>query len=38
LYALTGFRPHTSLDEIIDRVTAFFRDAQRPAAKMVSAD
>ena len=38
LYALTGFRPHTSLDEIIDRVTVFFRDAQRPAAKMVSAD
>lgn len=38
LYALTGFRPQTSLDEIIDRVTVFFRDAQRPAAKMVSAD
>jgi UDP-glucose 4-epimerase len=25
LYALTGFRPHTSLNEIIDRVAAFFQ-------------
>ncbi len=25
LYALTGFRPHTPLNEIIDRVAAFFR-------------
>jgi UDP-glucose 4-epimerase len=25
LHALTGFRPHTPLNEIIDRVTAFFR-------------
>ncbi|HME11714.1 MAG TPA: GDP-mannose 4,6-dehydratase [Candidatus Acidoferrum sp.] len=26
LHALTGFRPQTSLDEIIDRVTVFFRE------------
>lgn len=26
LHALTGFRPQTSLNEIIDRVAAFFRD------------
>ncbi len=25
LHALTGFRPHTPLNEIIDRVAAFFR-------------
>src|SRR6266404_2208204 len=25
LHALTGFRPRTSLNEIIDRVTAFFQ-------------
>ena len=25
LYALTGFRPHTRLNEIIDRVAAFFQ-------------
>jgi nucleoside-diphosphate-sugar epimerase len=36
LHALTGFRPHTPLDEIIDRVAAFFQksevvDAQRAA-------
>jgi UDP-glucose 4-epimerase len=32
LFALTGFRPHTSLDEIIDRVAAFFRGKEDPAA------
>ena len=26
LHAITGFRPQTSLNEIIDRVAAFFRD------------
>jgi UDP-glucose 4-epimerase len=26
LHAITGFRPGTTLDEIIDRVAAFFRD------------
>jgi UDP-glucose 4-epimerase len=31
LHALTGFRPETSLNEIIDRVTAFFREKE-PAA------
>ena len=38
LYSLTGFRPQTSLNEIIDRVTAFFREKNsRPAsAKMAS--
>src|SRR5271156_5307860 len=36
LHALTGFRPQTSLDEIIDRVTAFFRGAERSAAKMAT--
>jgi len=25
LHALTGFRPHTPLNEIIDRVAAFFQ-------------
>jgi nucleoside-diphosphate-sugar epimerase len=36
LQALTGFRPQTSLEEIIDRVTTFFRATQRPAAKMAT--
>jgi UDP-glucose 4-epimerase len=33
LHALTGFRPHTPLNEIIDRVSAFFREkiVRRPA-------
>lgn len=36
LHSLTGFRPQTSLNEIVDRVTAFFREKNsRPAtAKM----
>jgi UDP-glucose 4-epimerase len=37
LHALTGFRPQTPLNEIIDRVTVFFRDTtSRPAAKMAT--
>jgi UDP-glucose 4-epimerase len=38
LHALTGFRPQTSLNEIIDRVTTFFREKNsRPAsAKMAT--
>jgi UDP-glucose 4-epimerase len=31
LQALTGFRPETSLNEIIDRVTAFFREKEGAA-------
>jgi UDP-glucose 4-epimerase len=31
LHALTGFRPQTSLNEIIDRVTAFFRQKEETA-------
>jgi UDP-glucose 4-epimerase len=31
LHALTGFRPETSLNEIIDRVTAFFRQKEESA-------
>jgi UDP-glucose 4-epimerase len=38
LEALTGFRPHTSLNEIIDRVAAYFqlRFEAAPASKAVS--
>jgi UDP-glucose 4-epimerase len=38
LHSLTGFRPQTSLNEIIDRVTTFFREKNsRPAtARMAS--
>jgi len=32
LHALTGFRPQTSLNEIIDRVTAYFRQKEEAAA------
>lgn len=32
LHALTGFRPQTSLNEIIDRVTAFFRQREKEDA------
>ncbi|MGC1415966.1 MAG: GDP-mannose 4,6-dehydratase [Candidatus Acidiferrum sp.] len=32
LHALTGFRPQTSLNEIIDRVTAYFRERQETVA------
>ena len=42
LYALTGFRPQTSLNEIIDRVTAYFHKTaegiERGRAAAVSAD
>ncbi len=31
LHALTGFRPQTSLNEIIDRVTAYFRQKEEAA-------
>ena len=31
LQALTGFRPQTSLNEIIDRVTAYFQSKSEPA-------
>jgi len=37
LQALTGFRPQTSLNEIIDRVTTFFRQKQEAAAPHVAA-
>jgi len=38
LYALTGFRPRTSLNEIIDRVAAFFhnRVETAPAARVTT--
>jgi UDP-glucose 4-epimerase len=32
LHALTGFRPQTPLTEIIDRVTAYFREKQEAAS------
>lgn len=32
LHSLTGFRPQTSLNEIIDRVTAFFRQKEKEAS------
>ena len=37
LHALTGFRPQTSLNEIIDRVTTYFRQKQEAAAPHVAA-
>jgi nucleoside-diphosphate-sugar epimerase len=38
LHSLTGFRPQTSLNEIIDRVTAFFRakDSRSTGARMAT--
>ena len=38
LHSLTGFRPQTSLNEIIDRVTIFFREknSQPASARMAS--
>jgi hypothetical protein len=38
LQALTGFRPQTPLNEIIDRVTTFFRekDARPAPAKLAT--
>jgi UDP-glucose 4-epimerase len=32
LHSLTGFRPQTSLNEIIDRVTAFFQEKKEATA------
>jgi len=37
LQALTGFRPETSLNEIIDRVTAFFREKEEAATPRAAA-
>jgi len=37
LQALTGFRPETSLNEIIDRVTAFFREKDEAATPRAAA-
>src|SRR5580693_3145392 len=37
LYALTGFRPQTSLNEIIDRVTAYFRQKEEAAMPRAAA-
>jgi UDP-glucose 4-epimerase len=37
LYALTGFRPQTSLNEIIDRVAAFFRQKEESVAPRAAA-
>jgi UDP-glucose 4-epimerase len=37
LHAITGFRPQTSLNEIIDRVAAFFRDRASTGAAAGSA-
>jgi UDP-glucose 4-epimerase len=38
LHALTGFRPQTNLDEIIDRVTLYFRRKEAPLAGAVAAN
>lgn len=37
LHALTGFRPQTPLNEIIDRVAAFFRQKEEPVASRTAA-
>lgn len=37
LHALTGFRPQTSLNEIIDRVTTFFRQKEEASAPRAAA-
>jgi UDP-glucose 4-epimerase len=37
LHALTGFRPQTSLNDIIDRVTAFFRQKEEAATPRAAA-
>jgi UDP-glucose 4-epimerase len=37
LHALTGFRPQTSLTEIIDRVAAYYRQKERSLAAVASA-
>ena len=38
LQALTGFRPHTNLNEIIDRVALYFRQKEAPLAGAVAAN
>jgi UDP-glucose 4-epimerase len=38
LHALTGFRPQISLNEIIDRVTLYFRQKEHPLAGAVAAN
>lgn len=38
LHSMTGFRPQTSLAEIIDRVTAHYRQKERPLASVVAAE
>ena len=37
LYALTGFRPQTTLAEIIDRVAAYYRQKEGPLAAVAAA-
>jgi UDP-glucose 4-epimerase len=37
LHAMTGFRPQTSLTEIIDRVSAYYRQKESPLTGAVSA-
>jgi UDP-glucose 4-epimerase len=37
LHALTGFRPQTSLTEIIDRVAAYYRQKELPLAAVAAA-
>jgi UDP-glucose 4-epimerase len=37
LYAMTGFRPRTSLAEIIDRVSAYYQQKEGPLAAVVAA-
>ena len=37
LHALTGFRPQTSLTEIIDRVAAYYRQKEEPFAAVAAA-
>jgi UDP-glucose 4-epimerase len=37
LHSLTGFRPQTSLNEIIDRVTAYFQQKEETAAPRAAA-
>src|SRR4029077_4497617 len=34
LHAITGFRPQTPLNEIIDRVTAYFQSKSEPARQI----
>jgi UDP-glucose 4-epimerase len=37
LHSITGFRPQTSLNEIIDRVTTYFQSKSEPAPQAASA-